>query len=223
MSNLGASVRIHSRVSEERLRDAVMQSRASSRYGGSILNAAVQKAYRERVAKGLIKPQEAFERKPPVVLISTNGGRIVEADKVDEPEKFENPPREEHPKRRLIADPACQIKRKGEIYPSLSWVIKATAQYFDVLPADLIGPSRKNRETFPRQIAMYLALEVTKRSTTQVGRALGGRDHTTIMHGAAKVKRRMADDPELATKIGILRQIIMNGMYVGGNENGAGR
>lgn len=216
MSNLGASVRIHSRGSEERLRDAVMQSRASSRYGGRVLNAAVQKAYRERVSAGIIKPQEAFERKP-VLLISTNGGRLVEADKLP-PEQTAKPPRKE-PKRRLISIMPREIKHKGETYPRVSWIIKATAQYFDISSEDITGPSRKNRESFPRQVAMYLARDVTTRSTTEVGMAFGGRDHTTIVHGVAAVKRRMAEDPALTAKIGVLRQIILNGMYIGGSEN----
>jgi hypothetical protein len=217
VSNLGVSVRIHSRVSEERLRDAVTQSRAASRYGGSVLNNAVQKAYRERVAAGLIKPQEEFERKP-VVLISTNGGRLVEADEPP-PEQMAKPPRRE-PKRRLIGELPKNTKRKGEVYPRLSWIVEATARYFELSVADITGPARTYKVSIPRQVAMYLAREVTTRSTTEVGVALGGRDHTTVMHGAAAIKRRMAEDPELATKVGILRQIILNGMYVGGNDNG---
>jgi hypothetical protein len=154
-----------------------------------VLNNAVQKAYRERVAAGLIKPQEEFERKP-VVLIPIM-------------------PRE--------------TKRKGEVYPRLSWIVEATARYFDISTAELIGQSRAYRVCIPRQIAMYLCRDVTTRSTTEVGVALGGRDHTTIMHGVAAIKRRMAEYPELATKVGILRQIILNGMYVGGNDNGGAR
>lgn len=180
-----------------------------------MLSNAVQKAYRERVAKGLIKPQEAFERKP-VVLISTNGGRLVEADTI---QKADKPPRKE-PKRRLIPIMPRKTKRKGEVYPRLSWIVEATARYFDLTSEDIIGPSRLASVSIPRQVAMYLAREVTTRSTTEVGMAIGGRDHTTVLHGVAAVKRRMAEDPELATKVGILRQIILNGMYVGGNDNG---
>jgi chromosomal replication initiation ATPase DnaA len=191
---------------------------SARRCGGSVLNNAVQKAYRERVAAGLIKPQE--ERKP-VVLISTNGGRLVEAgDGVTVAEPVLKDTARKEPIRRLIGDIQKEAKRDGKVYPKISWIIEATARYFDLLSADLVGPSRKKRETVPRHIAMYLAIEMTIRSTTQIGVVFGGRDHTTILHGVEKAKRRMAEDQELATKVGILRQIILNGMYVGGNDNG---
>jgi chromosomal replication initiation ATPase DnaA len=182
-----------------------------------VLNNAVQKAYRERVAAGLIQPQEEFERKP-VVLISTNVGRLVEADELP-PEQTAKPPRKE-PIRRLIGDIPKETKREGKVYPKLSWIVEATARYFDLSKDGLTGPSRAYKFCIPRQIAMYLCRELTIRSTIRIGAALGERDHTTVMHGVSAIKRRMAEDPELATKIGILRQIILNGMYVGGNDNG---
>lgn len=184
------------------------------------LAAAVERAYRERVAAGLIKPQEEFERKPLVVLISTNGGRLIEADRVKEcPPKKLAPT----PKKRLRAKAPRKTKRKGEIYPRLSWIVEATARCFSLSVDDIIGSSRDEIVCRPRQVAMYLARELTIRSTTEIARSLGRRDHTTVLHGVDVIKRRMAMEPELAEKISVLRQIILAGMYVGGNDNGGAR
>jgi chromosomal replication initiation ATPase DnaA len=185
-----------------------------------VLNNAVQKAYRARVAAGLIKPQEEFERKP-VVLISTNGGRLVEAgDGVTVAEPVLKDTARKEPIHRLIGNIPKETKREGKVYPKLSWIVEATARYFDLSKDGLTGPSRAYKFCIPRQIAMYLCRELTIRSTIRIGAALGGRDHATVMHGVAVAKRRMSEDPELATKVGILRQIILNGVYVGGNDNG---
>lgn len=191
----------------------------AGRLGGGRLCNAVQKAYAERVAAGLIKPQEESERKPLVVLISTNGGRLIEADRIKEappPPKRKAP----QPKRRRVAKAARKTKRKGEIYPKLSWIIEATARCFELSVEDILGMSREELVCRPRQVAMYLARDLTTHSTTEVARTLGRSDHTTVLHGVDVIKRRMAMEPELAEKVGTIRQIILAGMYVGGNDNG---
>ena len=54
---------------------------------------------------------------------------------------------------------------------------------------------------FPRQVAMYIAREITEYSTTELGLEFGGRDHTTVMHGCQKIDERLKLDPTLETTI----------------------
>ena len=70
----------------------------------------------------------------------------------------------------------------------------AVAEYFNVKLSDLLGPRRARAIARPRQIAMYLAKELTDKSLPEIGRKFGGRDHTTIMHGVKRVIQLSKDD-----------------------------
>lgn len=70
---------------------------------------------------------------------------------------------------------------------SVDMVIEAVAEYYNLSIDELKGNSRSRRIAGPRQMVMYLAREETKTSLPQIGEALGGRDHTTIMYGYEKV------------------------------------
>jgi chromosomal replication initiator protein len=62
--------------------------------------------------------------------------------------------------------------------------------------ADLEGPCRARRIARPRQALMYLACQDTDRSTPWIGCRLGGRDHTTVLHGRDRIKRILETDDE---------------------------
>ena len=77
-------------------------------------------------------------------------------------------------------------------------IIKRTvAEYFGLTYSDLNGKKRTKAIAFPRQVAMYIAREITEYSTTEVGLEFGGRDHTTVMHACQKIETRMKMDPTL--------------------------
>ena len=67
---------------------------------------------------------------------------------------------------------------------------------FDVSMDDLLSASRAAPVTWPRQVAMYLARELTDQTLPQIGRAFGGRNHTTVLHACKRTAERIADDPE---------------------------
>lgn len=71
---------------------------------------------------------------------------------------------------------------------------QATANHFEIDLADILGPSRHKLFTRPRQIAMYLSRKMTDRSYPEIGRAFGGRDHTTIHHGEKKIAGLLDDE-----------------------------
>jgi chromosomal replication initiator protein len=72
--------------------------------------------------------------------------------------------------------------------------------------AELTGDKRTRRVVRPRQIAMYLARELTDASLPQIGRAFGGRDHTTVMYAVQKVRDQMNAEGEVLTAVQMLTQ-----------------
>ena len=69
-------------------------------------------------------------------------------------------------------------------------------------------PKGRRPEVFARQVAMYLAKQMTTRSLPEIGRRFGGRDHTTIMHGIRKVEELRAQDSQLAEDLDLLRRLL---------------
>lgn len=76
-------------------------------------------------------------------------------------------------------------------------VLEAVAAEFRLTPAELTGPRRSRRIVRPRQVAMYLLRDLCQLSFPQIGEVLGGRDHTTAMHGYEKIVQEMESDDEL--------------------------
>ncbi len=76
-------------------------------------------------------------------------------------------------------------------------IIRAVALYYDLPQEDLLGKRRTKRVAIPRQVAMFLCRELTDSSLPQIGASLGGRDHTTIIYGCAKIKKTIEADLDL--------------------------
>jgi chromosomal replication initiator protein len=73
----------------------------------------------------------------------------------------------------------------------------AVCEAFRVTVAELRGDKRTQSIVYPRQIAMYLARELTDLSLPKIGARFGGRDHTTVMHATQKIARMMREDREV--------------------------
>lgn len=76
-------------------------------------------------------------------------------------------------------------------------IIKIVADRFSLQPAQLKQKSNEQRIAYPRQIAMYLAKELTKASFPEIGKAFSGKHHTTVMHSVDKIEKRRAIDADL--------------------------
>ena len=81
---------------------------------------------------------------------------------------------------------------------------KRVAEHFDVRIADMTSKRRPANIAFPRQIAMYLARELTKGSLSEIGDQFGGRDHGTVLHAHRLVKNRMRDDEKVRQMVSFL-------------------
>ena len=88
-------------------------------------------------------------------------------------------------------------------------VLEAVARYYKIGQPDLTGRSRKRDVTTPRQVAMYVLREETESSLVDIGRALGGRDHTTILHGIEKIERDLERDVQLRAQVMAIREAIL--------------
>jgi chromosomal replication initiator protein len=78
--------------------------------------------------------------------------------------------------------------------PSIEDIKAAACEHFGLTLDELLSPSRTPRITWPRQVAMYLARELTDESLPAIGRQFGGRDHTTVLHAHRKTASRISTD-----------------------------
>ena len=93
-----------------------------------------------------------------------------------------------------------------EITPSL--IINVVAEHFGVKAEDITSKKRNSEFVQPRQVVMYLCRELTDTSFTNIGKLLGKKDHTTIIHGVNKVAAEIQTNEELRNKIDIITKKI---------------
>ena len=84
---------------------------------------------------------------------------------------------------------------------TIDQIQKRVAEHFDVRLADMTSKRRPANIAFPRQIAMYLARQLTKASLNEIGEAFGGRDHGTVLHACKLVKKRMIEQDKIRQTI----------------------
>ncbi len=83
---------------------------------------------------------------------------------------------------------------------------RIVARQYNVSRADLLSSRRTANVVRPRQVAMYLAKQLTLRSLPEIGRRFGGRDHTTVLHAVRKIENLVNTDTSLAEEIEILKR-----------------
>lgn len=91
---------------------------------------------------------------------------------------------------------------KKEITPEL--IIDVVAEHFHIKPEDIISHKRSADIAFPRHIAMYLCRQMTQTPLEAIGKALGGRDHSTILYGSEKIAKETANNETTKSTIDIL-------------------
>lgn len=88
------------------------------------------------------------------------------------------------------------------------YIISVVADHYGVTPADLSGNKRNSKIVMPRQVSMYLCREIISTPLKNIGKALGNRDHTTVMHGIEKIENELQTDDNLKNTIDILKKKI---------------
>src|SRR6266542_3391129 len=89
-------------------------------------------------------------------------------------------------------------------------VQRAAAEFFGVRLSDMGAKNRSKAVAFPRQIAMYLARQLTHASLAELGRAFGGKDHTTVLYAVDKIRALIQDDPQVKRTIDTLIRGVTN-------------
>ncbi len=89
-------------------------------------------------------------------------------------------------------------------------IIQTVANFYDLKEKDLLISSRKQELVKPRQIAMFLLREDLKNSYPFIGRKLGGKDHTTVIHSCGKIRQELENDENLKGEIELIRQLIFS-------------
>jgi len=91
---------------------------------------------------------------------------------------------------------------------SVEVIQKTVADFFKIKTADMYSKRRHAHIVLPRQIAMYLAKELTQKSLPEIGEAFGGRDHTTVLHAMRKIAEQRQHDADLNHQIHVLEQTL---------------
>ena len=91
----------------------------------------------------------------------------------------------------------CDLLRANERRVTIDEIQRKVAEYYNIRLADMVSARRARAVARPRQIAMYLAKQLTSRSLPEIGRKFGGRDHTTVMHAVRKIDELRSADPTL--------------------------
>jgi len=98
------------------------------------------------------------------------------------------------------------VLRANEKRITIEEIQKAVVAHYSLKLADMQSKRRSRVVARPRQVAMYLAKQLTPRSLPEIGRRFGGRDHTTVMHAVKKVDELLAEDDGLARDVESLRR-----------------
>jgi len=85
---------------------------------------------------------------------------------------------------------------------------RAVAEQFGMRVAELKQKNNSRQIVVPRQIAMYLAKQMTEASLPEIGRQFGGKHHTTVMHSIAKIDEQKRHDKDLARTLSKLQEIL---------------
>lgn len=177
-----------------------LEDRLISRFGWGMIADIQSPNFETRTAilqakaqeKGIDVPQDVLEH---IANTITSNVRELEGSltKLCTAAMIENEPITKDFAIRILKD---LLQHSSPTTTSSKKVIQEVARYFDIEIADVLGKKRTKELVYPRQIIMYLLREVLHHSYPQIGDALGGKDHTTVMHGVNKIiqeKKKNAD------------------------------
>jgi chromosomal replication initiator protein len=87
---------------------------------------------------------------------------------------------------------------------TVDMIQKTVAEHYNLKQADLISERRARAVARPRQVAMWLAKQITTRSLPDIGRRFGGRDHTTVLHAVRRIEALKGEDAGIARDVDAL-------------------
>jgi chromosomal replication initiator protein len=108
----------------------------------------------------------------------------------------------------MVGEVLHDLLRSNERRVTIDEIQKRVAEHFNIRLGEMVSDRRARAVARPRQIAMYLAKQLTTRSLPEIGRKFGGRDHTTVMHAVRKIEELKQTDPALTEDVELLRRML---------------
>ena len=102
----------------------------------------------------------------------------------------------------------ADILRISERKVTIEEIIRKVSEHYNLRMSDMISARRSRSISRPRQLAMFLAKNLTSKSLPEIGRRFGGRDHTTVIHAVKKVEELRNKDLQIAEEVEILRRML---------------
>ena len=102
----------------------------------------------------------------------------------------------------------ADILRISERKVTIEEIIRKVADHYNLRMSDMMSARRSRIISRPRQLAMFLAKNLTSKSLPEIGRRFGGRDHTTVIHAVKKIEELKNKDLQIAEEVEILRRML---------------
>lgn len=165
------------------LRLSILQSKAS--ISGVEVPPRVQELLARKIASNVRDLEGALNR---IVAHAKLFGRPIMLESVPE----------------VLAD----ILRAHDKRLSIDDIQRKVAEHYNIRLTEMASARRARAVARPRQVAMYLAKQLTSRSLPEIGRRFGNRDHTTVLHAVNRITELMAEDPSFAEDVTLLRKML---------------
>ena len=107
-------------------------------------------------------------------------------------------------------DVLSDVLRANNKLVTIEDIQKKVAEHFSIKMSEMFSARRSKSVVIPRQIAMYLAKELTNLSYPEIGRNFGGKDHTTIIHASKKIDKLLNENSNISEDIRLLKSILSN-------------
>jgi chromosomal replication initiator protein len=166
------------------LRKAIVASKAAA-MDGVVVPVEVQELLAARIASNIRELEGGLTR---LVAYAGLGGRVIDVDFAEE----------------VLADMFRASRRRITI----DEIQKRVCEHFHIRTAEMVSARRAREVARPRQIAMYLAKQLTPRSLPEIGRRFGGRDHTTVIHAVRQIERLRGEDSEIDNDVRTLMRVL---------------
>lgn len=176
---------IHQTTAELRLN--ILQSKA--RQSGCVVPPAVLEFLAGKITSNVRELEGALNR---IVAHAQLVGRAITPEMTQE----------------VLAD----ILRSSDRRITIDEIQKRVAEHYNIRVADMHSARRSRVVARPRQVAMYLAKQLTPRSLPEIGRKFGGRDHTTVIHAVRKVEELSSQDQSMRDDVALLRRLLQGQM-----------
>ena len=107
-----------------------------------------------------------------------------------------------------VPEVLTDLLRTHERRITIDDIQRKVAEHYSIRMTDMFSARRARAVARPRQVAMFLAKQLTSRSLPEIGRRFGNRDHTTVMHAVSRITELMVEDRVLAEDVTLLRKML---------------